>query len=161
MAGINSAALDLMTAVVCGCVCACMCVLSFITQVQLACPRVPGTVQCLGTKRADETAFCWQSGELGHLWSSIPEGRRHESKHPRGAAHMDTYCLNTHDTPQAPEQHDLELPKWRHRFTLSPVFCWLCVCINYKSMCLCVKEKHEASFWVDISEAVLSIQCKY
>lgn len=39
--------------------CACMCVMSFITQVQLACPRVPGTVQCTGTKpAADETAFC-------------------------------------------------------------------------------------------------------
>lgn len=56
MAVINSAALDLTTAEVC--VCACMCVMSFITQVHLACPRVPGTVQCLGTKRADETAFC-------------------------------------------------------------------------------------------------------
>lgn len=41
------------------CTCACMCVMSFITQVQLACPRVPGTVQCTGTKpAADETAFC-------------------------------------------------------------------------------------------------------
>lgn len=47
---------------VCSCasvyMCVCMCVMSFITQVQLACPRVPGTVQCPGTKRADGTAFC-------------------------------------------------------------------------------------------------------
>lgn len=64
------------------CACARMCVMSFITQVQLAGPRVPGTVQCLGTKRADETAFCWQSEKLGHLWSSIPEGKLCESKHP-------------------------------------------------------------------------------
>lgn len=59
MGVMNSAVLDLMT-VVCVCVCARthVCVISFITQVQLACPRVLGTVQCLSTKRVDETAFC-------------------------------------------------------------------------------------------------------
>lgn len=57
MAVINAAALDLMAAALV-CLCACMCVMSFITPVQSACPRVPATVQCLGTKRADETAFC-------------------------------------------------------------------------------------------------------
>ena len=67
MAVINFAGLDPMTAAVCVCVRACMCVMSFITQVQSACPRVLGTVQCLGTKQADDTAFCLQSGELGHL----------------------------------------------------------------------------------------------
>lgn len=114
MGVINSAALDLTTVVcvrvcvcarLCVCVCACMCMMSFITQVQLACRRVPGTVQCLGTKRADETAFCRQSGELGHLWSCIPEGRRCVSPNtPRSPAHGHTHCLNTHDDVESQVQ---------------------------------------------------------
>lgn len=54
---------------VCVCVHVCVCVIGFITHVQRTrCQVLPGTVQCFGTKRTDGTAFCWRSGELGHLY---------------------------------------------------------------------------------------------
>lgn len=144
MTVINSAALDPTTAVVCVCACACMCVMSFITQVQLACSRIPGTVQCLGTKRADETAFCWQSGELGHLWSSVPEGRKSPNT-PRSRAHGHILSKHTWHTTgtwttwcgvakTAPQVHTIPV-------SVDSV----CVCIGYIWMCLCVWEKEEAS----------------
>lgn len=136
MAVINSAALDPTTVVMRMCVCVCgvcasVCVMSFIALVQLACPRVVDTVQCLGTKHDDEPAFCWQSGELGHLWSSIPEGKQCESKHPEELSTW-TSIVYTHVTHHghAVQQHCSQQNKG-HRFKHNTGFLFtllVCVC---------------------------------
>lgn len=154
MAVINSAALDPATVVLCMCVCgvyACMCVMSFIALVQLACPRVVGTVQCLGTKHDDEPAFCWQSGELGHLWSSIPEGKQCESKHPEELSTW-TSIVYTHVTHHGHAvQHTAVNKTGGTGSHTTPAFsslCW-CVCVNVFET--------DASFGTVISETVLFI----
>lgn len=70
---------------------------------------------------------------------------------------MDTYCLNTHDTPQARfEQHVVESPKQGaqvhtpHRFSLGSV----CVYVN---VFVCERRKRRLRFGVVISETVLFI----
>ena len=160
MAVIISAALNTTTAAgvymyVCVCVCvrACMCVTSVITQVQLACPRVQATVQCLGTKRADETAFCWQSGELGHLWSSIPEGTQCEPKHPGSSAHGHVLTKHIWHTRTWCGVTKTGATRWHYTSSV-----WTQFVFVYMWMCLCTWSEEEASSGVKIQKISLK-QC--
>lgn len=105
--------------------------MSFITQVQLACPRVPGTVQCLGTKQADENCLLLTIRRTRSPLKQHPRGQAVWVQTPRGATHMDMYCLNTHDTQHRPHL-------WCGGGAGS--FLTDCVCI-YVNVFVCEREK--------------------